>query len=326
MSSPTKEGSRESKESGLRENTTRLISSQSSSSSHSSKWEKYQKLMHEYTNDRVKKNALDDPGYFAKKRDEAQFYYEICCLYSIERNIIQNLAPILSLPLIIYVLRSNYNDDSSSVLNLGCSNALNKESMNHIVQGLNNYWMQASIKFEPVNIIDLETKGILPVEFESDANEIISKGRGLRGQDRKSFFINKLLRTLKLSLNTSQIIFNHHYEVWFMDTIGDTLQGVCIDRRNRTIIMGERSTKGYKNLTARPHECLAKTMAHELGHALGLNHPKGMKFKDGKNRSNKNNLMTGGKDSMGGGGHFLENWQMLLARSHAENFLDIAQR
>eukprot|EP00559_Dactyliosolen_fragilissimus_P001984 CAMPEP_0184867836 /NCGR_PEP_ID=MMETSP0580-20130426/27901_1 /TAXON_ID=1118495 /ORGANISM="Dactyliosolen fragilissimus" /LENGTH=67 /DNA_ID=CAMNT_0027368307 /DNA_START=809 /DNA_END=1012 /DNA_ORIENTATION=- len=67
-------------------------------------------------------------------------------------------------------------------------------------------------------------------------------------------------------------------------------------------------------------------MAHELGHALGLNHPKGMKFKDGKNRSNKNNLMTGGKDSMGGGGHFLENWQMLLARSHAENFLDIAQR
>jgi phytoene dehydrogenase-like protein len=89
--------------------------------------------------------------------------------------------------------------------------------------------------------------------------------------------------------------------------------------------MGNRSTKGYPVLTERPIHCLAKTCAHELGHALDLDHPKGQVFSDGTPHTavygNKNNLMTGGVDHKGGGGSMLETWQILVARQAAETFL-----
>jgi hypothetical protein len=88
--------------------------------------------------------------------------------------------------------------------------------------------------------------------------------------------------------------------------------------------MGNRSTKGYTQPTTRPLHCLAKTCAHELGHALGLNHPKGETFSDGTPltlRHGRDNLMTGGADARGGGGTKLEDWQIMVARYHAEQFL-----
>lgn len=88
--------------------------------------------------------------------------------------------------------------------------------------------------------------------------------------------------------------------------------------------MGARSNKGYSEPTLRPLHCLAKTCAHELGHALGLGHPRGQHFSDGTPFSwqfGMNNLMTGGQDCKGGGGEKLEDWQILLARSTAEAFL-----
>merc|ERR1719162_491482 len=98
--------------------------------------------------------------------------------------------------------------------------------------------------------------------------------------------------------------------------------------------MGERSTKGYDTPTKRPHRCLGKTAAHELGHALGLNHPHGQFFEDGNpqlllSRSSSNrrgrrpqrNLMEGGSDRNGGGGSYLEQWQCSIARESAHHFL-----
>jgi hypothetical protein len=70
--------------------------------------------------------------------------------------------------------------------------------------------------------------------------------------------------------------------------------------------MGERSTKGYAFPVIRPLACLGKTLAHELGHALALDHPAGKAWScDGASKTaqfGRDNLMTGGQDRSGGGG------------------------
>ncbi|OEU15704.1 hypothetical protein FRACYDRAFT_240397 [Fragilariopsis cylindrus CCMP1102] len=237
-----------------------------------------------------------------------------------------------------------------------------------IVEQINNrYWIkQAGMQF---NLIDVKERYCtLGPTIENEIQHFITHqlkrgtdGKMMYKKERRHKFCNVLLSSFldnsSCSNNNKNNKNNNNskndllettsniYDIWFIDMVGQQSQGQCIDRTSRTIIMGERSTKGYNEPTKRPHDCIAKTAAHELGHALSLNHPqKGMKFDDGRNQilssassssssskskynnkdnSNSNkNLMSGGSDIKGGGGSYLEQWQCSIAREAAQTFLN----
>ena len=325
----------------------------------------------------IKYKMSSDPGYFAKGLE--QRHYELCQVCPLRRQrqrqeeeeeeieqikntsssssllLLSSLAvgvPILVLPLRINLIRSTI---------LGCSQSLNINSIKSIVKQINiRYWIkQAGIQF---NLIDVKERYCtLGPTIENDIQHFITHqlkrgtdGKMMYKKERRHKFCNVLLSSF-LDNNNSNNKNNKNdllettsniYDIWFIDMVGQQSQGQCIDRTSRTIIMGERSTKGYNEPTKRPHDCIAKTAAHELGHALLLNHPqKGMKFDDGRNQilssasssssskskskynnkdnSNSNkNLMSGGSDIKGGGGSYLEQWQCSIAREAAQIFIN----
>jgi len=252
-----------------------------------------------------------DPGYFAK--NPAQRYYELCQACPISQNGLNEMV-LLVLPLRMNLIRSPI---------LGCSDALNVGSIPAIVDLMNGYWRQAGIFFKLVAVE--ERKSNLAEELENDIKMFLRNtlrrgpdGKMMHKSERREKLVDVLLTSFDYQTTANT------YDIWFVDMIGHQSQGICIDRRTRTVIMGERSTKGYDEPTNRPHDCLAKTAAHELGHALSLNHPMRLKFEDGQSQiltRDKKNLMAGGIDFRGGGGSFLEEWQICQARDSAEDFL-----
>ena len=290
-------------------------------------WERYQTAIAQH-----RQSTFCNPESFSLPMEE--MYYQQCLVCPLS-DVVRTQMPSLVLPLRIHLLRSK---------ELGCSSDLNQESMQQIVMQMNRFWEQAGIQFE-LSGIGNASNGIIDHDMDQLLSDTVRQGSkhfiytGLtRGPDgrmqnrskRKELYLNTLLAPFNFRNDKSS------YDVYFFDMTGNGSQGVCISREDRVVIMGERSTKGYPEPTKRPHECLAKTMAHELGHALGLGHPwdKATKtcllFRDGTKqcieRHEDDNLMKGGEDRTGGGGHYLESWQICLARDEALIFLGNAKR
>jgi hypothetical protein len=111
------------------------------------------------------------------------------------------------------------------------------------------------------------------------------------------------------------------------------IQGFARGRGTESAIhLGAWSTKGYAHPTERAPELIARTLCHELGHALSLAHTSRRKWPDGTFMAGVHprcfeateaaqpfrNVMAGGNDKNGGAGGHLEPWQVTQARRCAQ--------
>lgn len=172
-----------------------------------------------------------------------------------------------------------------------------------MIEMMNEYWKQAKIEWYLEEILYMNIKSDTKMDENSlleVRNQIWSlhrdpnTGKMKNKEIRRQLFLDKLMEGYQSDLNT--------FDVYVFEFIGKESQGCCISRDTYTIIIGNKSTKGYIEPTIRPLPCLAKTCAHELGHALQLDHPKGMKFSNGVSCTFKyhhDNLMIGGADIYG---------------------------
>lgn len=225
-----------------------------------------------------------------------------------------HMFPKITLPLRINLVRSNI---------LGCN--VSQIVTDEVTGRINELYSQAGIVWDPIFQEERNLDDLIPESKQKELRNIILDKIG-RNSNQKRGTRRKVFLQQILSLFNYQTT-QDMYDIWLFDIIGNTSQGCCIDRLSRTIIMGERSNKGYRDYTIRKAFNLATTMAHELGHALKLGHPRNRAFSDGRphNLSGRPNVMSGGIDARGGGGDHLEDWQICMVRSAAEEYLAYIQ-
>ena len=264
----------------------------------------------QYREDFHRVNNSSVPGAFAISIDEKYFQ---CCKFN---KFPRESAYILRLPLRFVLCRGKL---------VGCT--LTRKDCEAIVVEINRCWRQAGIQFFLIDEVyvnyapDNDYNGMSLYEIREGINNLARgpDGRMAGKEKRRDIFLRHLMKDRDFD---SMEAFN----VWIFDFIGNTSQGVCIDRETHTVIIGQRSNKGYPEITNRPLDCLGKTISHELGHALSLEHLLQRPFSCGsaRNDSGFKNLMEGGNDAKGGGGSYLDDWQILEARGEACRIMQCA--
>ena len=180
----------------------------------------------------MKEKLLTDPGYFAKF--SAQRQYEFCQSCPLTTDVLSKM-PVLVLPLRFNLIRCPI---------IGCSPELNTESVEMMVIVMNTFWEQTRIHFELISVEDRECE--LRREVQNDLQFFIMhtlcrspNETMMHKAESQDNFLDVLLSSFDYMKNSDT------YDIWVMDIVGHQSQGICIDRKRHTVIMGERSTKGY---------------------------------------------------------------------------------
>jgi hypothetical protein len=317
-------------------------------------WIRYQQCVQKYWLNAIV-TATVDPSYFTNPHDYQ--YYLQCC--SCPLPLICSIPPIV-LPLHVYICRNTKSFQCSSDLNPTTILDIIKETNEtYWTKYANIVFECTSDTIFDVSLGDTLQKE----QHEYYIESIYQSKRNPRRRTLADYHpinhktYHQFVRDTIMSYSREKKSNPSAISICFLDCIGHTLQGVCLSSPKSVapihfynhnvnkkstkqlegirskpqpttalpsiILIGERSNKGYINFTKRPHTCLAKTLGHELGHALSLKHIRNQTFRNTnirKNCSNIPNLMEGGQDVLGGGGYYLEQWQICMARETAAQF------
>ena len=187
-----------------------------------------------------------------------------------------------------------------------------------VMPDLNKIWSDAEIRWELAGVHNASTKS---AGRQETVDYLLRARRNEQGKSDPER-IKKLKNILPLAARDPNII-----NIYVIPYLGITSQGNASPRQN-IVIMGQWSDKSSRGQSP-PQKCIlsqngapkkgsfSRTTAHELGHILGLRHPK----KSNKTRSQ--NLLMGGGSSVPGVN--LTNAEILIAREGAF-LLEYAQR